>query len=192
MNKPAESSAAFSKLQLLVILLTPLVVMAASTGLYFSGWLVPDDRVNRGILLDPVLALSDFGLDAEAVNPERQWLMIQTSAACDQACRERVHTQRQIHVSLGKDEPRMQRLLLTRTPGLDDMERQYPGLRVVRQDVSAYSERLLERVPARFDDRHFIFIVDPLGNVPLYFTPENDYKDQLADLETLLELSTIG
>lgn len=182
----------YSRLQLLIILLTPLIVMGTATGLYYSGWLVPDARVNRGVLLDPVLQLSDFGLDVEVINPERQWLMVQTSTDCQQACLDRVHTQRQIHVSLGKDEPRMKRLLLTSTPGLDVLEQDYPGLAVQQHSAEDYSATLLDRVPADFGSRNFVFIVDPLGNVPLYFTPGNDYKDQLADLETLLDLSTIG
>jgi hypothetical protein len=192
MSKATGSSANYSRLQLLIILLTPLIVMASATGLYYSGWLVPDTRVNRGVLLEPVLQLADFGLDMAEVNPERQWLMVQTSVDCQQSCLERVHTQRQIHVSLGKDEPRMKRLLLTATPGLSNLEREYPGLQVQPHQPQDYSAALLERVPPDFGARDFVFIVDPLGNVPLYFTPGNDYKDQLADMETLLDLSTIG
>lgn len=192
MNNTAGSATHYSRLQLLIILLTPLIVMAAATGLYYSGWLVPDSRVNKGVLLNPVLQLTDFGLDNEVVNPDRQWLMIQTSFECAQDCLDRVHTQRQIHVSLGKDEPRMKRLLLTASAGLSGLEAEYPGLDVIRQPGDAYSTDLRARVPADFGARNFVFIVDPLGNVPLYFTPGNDYKDQLADLETLLDLSTIG
>lgn len=192
MSKATGSNPHYSRLQLLIILLTPLLVMAASTGLYFTGWMVPDERVNKGVLLDPVLQLADFGLDLESINPERQWLMIQTSADCADGCLERVQTQRQIHVSLGKDEARMKRLLLTETLGLDTLERDYPGLTVVTQRASQYSAELRSRIATDFVAQNYIFIVDPLGNVPLYFTPANDYKDQLADLETLLDLSTIG
>ncbi|WP_108126617.1 hypothetical protein [Saccharospirillum mangrovi] len=192
MSKASGSNLNYSRLQLLIILLTPLLVMAAATGLYYSGWLVPVERVNKGVLLDPVLQLSDFGLEAADVNPEHQWLMIQTSARCNAQCLDRVHTQRQIHVSLGKDEPRMKRLLLTESQGLDALEHDFPGLTVVTQQRSQYSAELLSRIPANFAEQDFIFVVDPLGNIPLYFTPANDYKDQLADLETLLDLSTIG
>lgn len=192
MSKATGSTPNYSRLQLLIILLTPLLVMAASTGLYFTGWMVPDERVNKGKLLEPVLQLSDFGLELDTINPERQWLMIQTSAECTDLCLERVQTQRQIHISLGKDEARMKRLLLTESLGLDSLERDYPGLTVITQNASQYSADLRSRITADFVAQNFIFIVDPLGNVPLYFTPANDYKDQLADMETLLDLSTIG
>lgn len=182
----------YSKIQLLVILLTPLLVMAASTGLYFSGWLTPDERVNKGILIDPVLSLSDLGLDVERVNPERQWLLVQTSAECAASCREQVYTQRQIHVALGKFQPRVRRLLLAESGAFESVTQEYPALTLVEQNASAYSEAFRSRIPVQFRERNFVFLVDPLGNVPLYFTPENNYKDQLTDIKKLLKLSTIG
>lgn len=182
----------YSKVQLLVILLTPLLVMAASTGLFFSGWLTPDERVNKGILIDPVLNISDLGLDAERVNPDRQWLLVQTSAECTAQCQEQVYTQRQIHIALGKYQPRVHRVLLAEGDDLTAISDEYPALTLVEQSAGAYSEALRNRIPVQFRQRNYVFLVDPLGNVPLYFTPENNYKDQLTDIKKLLKLSTIG
>lgn len=180
----------FNKLQMLVILLTPLLVMASSTLLYFSGWLTPDERVNKGILLSPVLQLDDLGLDLATVNPDRQWLMVQTSANCSADCEEQVYLQRQTHVALGKNEPRMKRLLLSNSTGLAPLTEQYPGLEI--HPLTAVSDTFREQVPGQFNQHNFIFIVDPLGNIPLYFTPANTFNDQLDDLKKLLKLSTIG
>mgnify|MGYP001627778072 CR=1 FL=1 len=186
----APRSNGFNKLQMLVILLTPLLVMASSTLLYFSGWLTPDERVNKGILLIPVLQLEDLGLELESVNPDRQWLMVQTSANCQTDCEQQVYLQRQTHVALGKNEPRMKRLLLSRTAGLEGLTEQYPGLEL--HPFTEVSDAFREQVPAQFSDQNYVFIVDPLGNIPLYFTPGNTFNDQLDDLKKLLKLSTIG
>ena len=186
----APRSNGFNKLQMLVILLTPLLVMASSTLLYFSGWLTPDERVNKGILLTPVLQLEDLGLELESVNPDRQWLMVQTSASCQTDCEQQVYLQRQTHVALGKNEPRMKRLLLSRTAGLEGLTEQYPGLEL--HPFTEVSDAFREQVPAQFSDQNYVFIVDPLGNIPLYFTPGNTFNDQLDDLKKLLKLSTIG
>lgn len=186
----APRSNGFNKLQMLVILLTPLLVMASSTLLYFSGWLTPDERVNKGILLTPVLQLEDLGLKLESVNPDRQWLMVQTSASCQAECEQQVYLQRQTHVALGKNEPRMKRLLLSRTTGLEGLTEQYPGLEL--HPLTDVSDAFREQVPAQFSDQNYVFIVDPLGNIPLYFAPGNTFKDQLDDLKKLLKLSTIG
>ncbi len=186
----APRSNGFNKLQMLVILLTPLLVMASSTLLYFSGWLTPDERVNKGILLAPVLQLNDLGLDIESVNPDRQWLMVQTSANCQADCEQQVYLQRQTHVALGKNEPRMKRLLLSRTAGLEGLTEQYPGLELY--PLGGVSDAFRKQVPSQFSEQNYVFIVDPLGNIPLYFTPSNTFKDQLDDLKKLLKLSTIG
>lgn len=186
----APRSNGFNKVQMLVILLTPLLVMASSTLLYFSGWLTPDERVNKGILLTPVLQLDDLGLDLETVNPDRQWMMVQTSANCSADCEQQVYLQRQTHVALGKNEPRMKRLLLSRSTGLTGLTEQYPGLEVL--PLASVSDTFREQVPAQFSEQNYVFIVDPLGNIPLYFTPENTFNDQLDDLKKLLKLSTIG
>ena len=45
----------YSRTQLLIILITPLLVLVASTALYFSGLMLPDETSNKGILLTPVL-----------------------------------------------------------------------------------------------------------------------------------------
>lgn len=186
----ARRSDGFNKLQMLVILLTPLLVMASSTLLYFSGWLTPDERVNKGILLSPVLQLDDLGLDMATVNPERQWLMVQTSARCQEECEQQVYLQRQTHVAMGKNEPRMKRLLLSRSGGLEGLTEQYPGLELHR--LGDVSDTFRQQVPAQFSEQNYVFIVDPLGNIPLYFTPGNTFHDQLDDLKKLMKLSTIG
>jgi hypothetical protein len=189
-SQTAQRSNRFNKVQMLVILLTPLLVMGASTLLYVSGWLTPDERVNKGILLTPVLQLDDLGLELEAVNPDRQWMMVQTSATCDADCEQQVYLQRQTHVALGKNEPRMKRVLLSGSDGLDSLVQQYPGLEV--HALEAVSSTFREQVPGQFSQQNYVFIVDPLGNIPLYFTPQNSFNDQLDDLKKLLKLSTIG
>lgn len=188
----SDSGSGYSKIQLLVILLTPLLVMAASTGLYFSGWLTPDERVNRGELINPVLDLKDLGLDLETINPERQWLLVQTSAQCLDECLRQVYTERQIHTALGKYQPRVRRVLLAEGGDRGTLGNDYPGLTVVEQPLSAFSDAFRNRIPSQFREENFVFLVDPLGNVPLYFTPLNNYKDQLTDIKKLLKLSTIG
>ncbi len=191
-NGAGNQSPPYNRTQLLIILLTPLLVMASATALYFSGWLVPTERVNNGELIDPVMQLSDLGLELETINPERQWLWIQTSAQCQAQCLEEVARQRQIHVALGKHEPRVRRVLLTATPDLENLSGEFPGMTVVQQAPGAFSDTFRSRIPADFGQRHFIFVADPIGNVMLYFTPANDYKEQLEDMKKLLKLSTIG
>lgn len=58
--------------------------------------------------------------------------------------------------------------------------------------MGGVSDAFRKQVPSQFSEQNYVFIVDPLGNIPLYFTPSNTFKDQLDDLKKLLKLSTIG
>ncbi|MHA7878716.1 MAG: hypothetical protein ACX931_02920 [Saccharospirillum sp.] len=191
-SSPTQKATAYSRTQMLVILLTPLLVMAASTALFFSGWLVPDTTVNRGNLVSPLLTLDDLGLDRDEINPERQWLWVQTSLRCEDSCEHQVYLQRQTHVGLGKNEGRVRRILLTTTPDQQGLAGEYPGMRVVQQPQLNLSDAFRAQIPGDSVLQHYIFVVDPLGNIPLYYTPEHDYKDIQSDMKNLLKLSTIG
>lgn len=188
----ATKASPYGRAQMLVILLTPLLVMAASTALFFSGWMTPDATVNKGVLVEPLLTLDDLGLDRDRINPERQWLWIQTSLHCEDSCAHQVFLQRQTHIGMGKHESRIRRILLTTTPNQQGLVSQYPGMRVVRQPELNLSDAFRDQIPGDSVLKHFIFVVDPLGNIPLYYTPEHDYKDIQNDMKNLLKLSTIG
>lgn len=191
-----SSAATSNRTQLLIILLTPLLVMASATLLYFSGWLTPNASSNHGYLLSPVLSVTDLGLPAvpepSELNQNRQWQVIQFSPNCDEVCLEKLYQQRQIHIALGKDQTRIDRLIITQSD-LSDISQDYPGLSVVSGgSMSDLSAALVSRITPEVLAEHPVFVADPFGNVMLYFTSEHDYKEQLDDLDQLLKLSTIG
>lgn len=192
MSQPSSSAAPYSRVQLLVILLTPIIVVVSSTLLYFSGILMPDERSNNGILLTPVLSVTDFGLPEVEITQDRQWQVIQFSPNCSEACLEKAIEQRQIHISLGKRQPRLQRVLLTETDVTAALGEEFPLLKVDQLNTGALSSALLSRIPADVLADNPIFIADPFGNVMLYFTREHDYRAQISDIKKLLNLSTIG
>ncbi|MFQ3261912.1 hypothetical protein [Reinekea sp.] len=182
----------YNKTQLLVILLTPLIVMAVSSWLYFSGVLIPDGQTNKGVLLSPVLSVTDFGYPEPVITDERKWTMLQVSSDCKESCEEQVYVQRQIHIALGKLESRIERVLLTQDADITGLKQNYPRLTVNTTKESPLSKQLLDRVSAEDLAKNPVFIADPFGNVMLYFTNEHDYKAQISDIKKLLKLSTIG
>ena len=194
MTQPAatHSPVKYSRAQLLIILLTPILVMVSSTLLYFSGWLLPDERSNNGILLSPVLSVTDLGLPAIEITQDRHWQLIQFSPTCTQACFDKMYEQRQMHIALGKLQPRIQRVIISQSDLSDKLRSDYPNLTAVSFDASALSDALKARIPATSLTGNPIFVADPFGNIMLYFTDEHDYKAQIQDLKKLLKLSTIG
>jgi len=182
----------YSRTQLLIILLTPLLVLLASTALYFSGLLLPDETSNKGVLLTPVLSVTDLGFPEVVIGTERHWTLIQLSPVCAERCGQRLYEQRQMHIALGKLESRIERVLLTESSLGQDQAADYPRLQVRNLAASALSPAVLSRIPAADLADDIVFVADPFGNIMLYFTRAHDYRAQISDLKKLLKLSTIG
>lgn len=192
MSQPSTPTAPYSRVQLLVILLTPILVVVSSSLLYFSGILMPDERSNNGVLLTPVLSVTDFGLPEVEITQDRQWQLIQYSPNCDQICLDKATEQRQIHIALGKRQPRIQRVLLTETDVTEALSSEFPQLEVDQLNMGAMSSAVVSRIPAEVLADNPVFVADPFGNIMLYFTRDHDYKAQISDIKKLLNLSTIG
>lgn len=185
-QQPAPTG--YSRLQLLIILLTPVLVVLGSSALYFSGWLIPTERSNQGYLLTPVLSVTDFGLPEIEITQDRQWQLLQWSPSCDEGCTQQLYLQRQLNVALGKNQDRVSRVLLTSDVS-DSVNQEYPLLKT--ETGATLSATVLDRIPAEHLANHPVFVVDPFGNIMLYFT-EQTFQQRLKDLKRLLKNSTIG
>lgn len=168
----------YKAIQLWVVLLTPLLVILASTGLYYSGWLHPETTTNKGELIMPPLDIAELGVE----DLERSWWMVTVSQnGCDSHCEEMLYWVQQVHIRLGRESPRVSRLLLTPEPVSLNNE-VYPGLQKRQGDLQALP----------MDEDLQLFIVDPNGNVMMKFDSDNPYEDVLDDMNKLLSRSTIG
>lgn len=163
--------------QLYVVLLTPILVILASTGLYFSGWVKGDDTVNQGVLIQPPIDISALALEKD---DRRWWLVTSSLEGCSVACEEQLFWVQQVHIALGKESPRVRRHLLTdQAVTLVD---EYPGLVQSVGNPAA----LNQAEPVQ------LFIIDPLGNVVMTFNADHRYEQVLKDMKTLLKRSSIG
>lgn len=211
-----------NKAKLTFLLLIAIVPIGSATW-YFSsqeyqGLLA---TTNKGTLINPVLDVATLDLRNGAgeaaylpfdelvanVSPEdyeaRPWQLLYLGAPeCDDTCVERLYFLRQLHVRLGREFERVQRVYVQASdaPGplpaamAAFMAAEQPDMKVVYAGASALRNRLQGTVPAGIDPltQHYIYVVDPLGNVMLYFTPENTPEEILSDLDTLLDSSSLG
>lgn len=176
---------------------------------------------NKGELVIPVLDVTTLDLRngagepaylpfeelVEGVAPEdyepRPWQLLYLGAPeCDDSCAERLYFLRQLHVRLGREFDRVQRVYVQASDAQGAlpaataafMAEQQPDMRVVYGRASQLRAVLGATVPAGVDPvaAHYIYVVDPLGNVMMLFTPENKPEDILSDLDTLLDNSSLG
>lgn len=176
---------------------------------------------SKGQLISPVLDVSVLQLTDDSgapayktfeelttnVSPEeyepRPWQLLYIgSASCDATCQERLYFLRQVHVRLGSESPRVQRAYVLPGPQsatvdaatLDYLTKEQQDMRVLHAD-SALLQQVLgaEAQPGQQPlNEHYIYVMDPVGNIMLYFTPENDAEQILDDLDQLLDHSSLG
>lgn len=182
------------RLQFLLIAAVFLGPLAVAAWIYYSGpALVPEGRTNTGALLEPFVRLADELPDSplHAVG-ERKWILLYANAGeCDEACAYSLYTLRQSRRMLGEDMDRLVRVFLhgDTPPDTLFLAGEHEGLVTLRD--TALDALLNSKRPAELDDLGF-FLIDPLGNLVMYFEPDVDPAVMVGDIEHLLELSRIG
>ena len=160
---------------------------------YFDNSLAPESATNKGDLLLPITNLNDELGQSDILNTDiSQWLMVYPNTAnCDRTCDDALLRLRQSRLMLGKDMRRIERVFLhgDSAPDTVALEQQHPGLiTMYDKDLSLLlqGKRPTESLPGG------IFLIDPLGNLVMYFPPNLDPKEMVGDIKHLLKLSHIG
>lgn len=185
----------------------------ASYALYF--WVRPDGRTNYGELIEPQrdlppgLLTSLGGGTAEWTQWRGRWILLTTAPGeCPADCIQRLYVMRQVRLTTGKDQDRIERVwLLTNDHAPDPaLIAQHSGLQVVRSQSVGVDPRLIDSFPPAVDQRPVaaqsgsgqesnsghIFVVDPLGHVMMRFPLDVDPNRMKKDIARLLRASRVG
>jgi hypothetical protein len=191
MNNTPQRKGRIQFLLIAAIFLGPLAIAA---WMYFSqSSLIPEGRTNHGTLLQPIVrladALPDSGLHAVS---EGRWLLLYANrGACDDSCEYSLYTLRQSRLMLGKEMDRLVRVFLhgDTPPDTVLLAEQHEGLATLQDD--RLGELLDGKRPAGLAPGGY-FLVDPLGNLVMYFSPDTDPGAMVEDMKRLLKQSRIG
>ena len=149
------------------------------------GQLIPPTRVADLIAHNP------DGTEFRLASLSGKWIfVIVDSGACDQYCRQKLYTIRQVRLTQGKEMDRIERAWL-----IDDDQPPAPELALEYEGthrVDARGSPLLAHLPAETSVHDHIYIVDPLGNVMLRYPRDADPSRVKKDLTKLLQISRIG
>lgn len=191
MTKKKGSTA---RLQLLLIALVFLGPLLLATWLYFGGSAFqPEGRTNHGRLLQPLVNTRD-ALPESPVHEhnEGHWLLIyRNDAVCDAGCEFALYTIRQSRRMLGKEMDRLVRVFLhgESAPDLAYLAEEHAGL--VTLSDGDFSTLLNNKRPPGLSAGGF-YLVDPLGNLVMYFPPDIEPSAMVEDIKRLLKFSSIG
>ncbi len=190
MTKQNQTWARVQMLFIALVFLGPLVVAAV---MYYGGAFTPAGRTNHGALLQPIVNVAEtLPQSSTLIAIDGRWALVFIhSGDCGAPCRDRLYALRQLRRMLGKDMDRLERVFLHSDNSLDTvfLENEHAGL-IARRDDSLV-ELLNNKKPATKADGGF-FLIDPLGNLVMYFEPSIDPGDTIEDIHRLLKLSRIG
>jgi cytochrome oxidase Cu insertion factor (SCO1/SenC/PrrC family) len=177
--------------------------LALSFYLYYGRDWHPGGRVNSGELIEParplpLLSLPLLSVDPGHTNPQflkGKWTFLYVQRGrCDDECRTHLYDTRQVRLALDRDMNRVQRVFIGEGDCCDlkELRAAHPDLVAVRAGPA--DESLLALLPMREGaaNSHRVYLIDPLGNLMMFYAADAKPKGMLEDMKRLLRLSSIG
>jgi cytochrome oxidase Cu insertion factor (SCO1/SenC/PrrC family) len=178
-----------------LLLVGVFMVPVVAAYLAYAGWR-PAGHTNYGDLLavTPLQQTQGATQDGVPFDLEKlrgKWVMVHVGpAGCDAACEQQLYLMRQIRITQGKEQSRIERLWVLTDAGTPSatLLQAHSGLYAWRPSAAAFAAQF----PAANDQTGHIYLIDPLGNLMLRFPAEPDPKRMMKDLKLLLKASQIG
>ncbi len=157
----------------------------------FVGWVLffyyPSfsfKTTNYGTLVRPALHTERLAVSAA----DQKWQIVYAPAACNKETDDRMHTLHNLRVALGKDQERvLLTLLIDKT--CPQEQHDFRKLIVTDADKSDLQKQLDTAKIAALDK---IYLVDPIGNLFMYYAGDVNAMHILKDVKKVLEVSQIG
>ena len=179
---------------LLIIFALPFIV-----SYYFLKTQTTNEKLettNYGTFIEPLVQIQQFNLklfDNTLLNSDGlkdKWSLIYiTNSHCLETCSSDIHLLRQVHIALGKDINRVQRIFLT-TYNEDisffkNLTIEYPELLFSNASLNPLYE-MLSQISKKGNQ---IYLIDPGGNAILSYESNFNGGKLLKDLKKLLKFS---
>ena len=189
-----------------------ILVIAVFVASPITAWLVytgvidykhePGQGNNYGKLVHPARPLDNFELaDEKGGRADKKlfdglWTLLEIAdTTCTDNCRKNIYKMRQVRLALGKDAPRVQRMILASTPdNLTTIMSDNPGTLLF--SIIEATTPLLRKFPDYIEGdissvSGRIYIIDPLGNLMMMYPDDADPSKLLKDVRKLLKATWI-
>jgi hypothetical protein len=162
--------------------------------------ILPQSRTNRGILVQPPLAMKWPAAQSEALGG-RWVLAVPLPARCNDRCERRLAGLRQLHLALGRQQAHVRIFLIaqyTDVPPDFDVPQEnsrllaiYPYFDIAPDRDSEFSGPLMKARSRALvtgpDSADGIYLIDPQGRIMMYYHQDTDPNDIKSDVEHLLK-----
>ena len=196
------------KIMVLMIVLVFSAPLILSWGLLKLAGSDSDSKsTSNGFLIEPPRPIEDRDLFEPNSNQifdrlHGKWTLVAITGAgpCGDECEEALYKMRQIRLAMGEHAPRVQRLLVTSAGGpvllSDEQLSNYRGQLVLEMDGNEGGAQFLEYFKLAekesLESTKRLYLIDPLGNLMMMYSPEVDPRGIISDLKHLLRYSRIG
>ncbi|MEC8996471.1 MAG: hypothetical protein VYA22_02415 [Pseudomonadota bacterium] len=151
---------------------------------------------NYGTFIEPFVSIKQFNIKLfnnqilEKSNLKNKWSLIYvTNTQCLEECSNNIYLLRQVHIALGKDIYRVQRIFLTNyneeITFFDNLAKKYPRL-LFSNVTPNYLHEILFKISKKENQ---IYLIDPGGNVILSYESNFEGRKLMKDLKKLLKFS---
>ena len=193
---PEAPAPARGRLGMIALWGIPLILMAAAWLVYTTGVGLPSGTSNRGLLVQPAVAL------AELLPPQEErhrWtLLIRGGRECNVQCQEHLYITRQAHIALGRQGWKVRRVYLHEGTAAPEelvafFAREHPQMAVHPIVPGVFSGRLMKAAePPKLNNLDAFYLVDPQGFLMMAYDIRHGGGDLLKDLQFLLRLGGGG
>ncbi len=196
-EKPVDKRISWPLLMMLALSLGPLILAVY----FFQNPENLSGRTNYGHLIQPSVPVERSrlsGFDAfskQNIGELRgRWVLVHivTSSGCKRVCMDSLHKTKQVRLMLNKDLMRVRRLALI--AALDnDAEKSWDGhdyllrSKLTEQLIDIARNAVGEPIP-----EGVVFLMDPIGNIMMWYEPGFDPYGMKKDLKKLLYVSRVG
>ncbi|MBM3350466.1 MAG: hypothetical protein FJY53_01490 [Betaproteobacteria bacterium] len=183
-------------LSMSIFFIAPIVAVIA---MYKLDWRPKGESIGELVAPAKLLTMhyAYMSSDGSLVKPDvwkDKWSMVYIAGNCDEKCHDKLHYMRQLHTSLYKEIPRMQRVFITTAHDVASIKQDYPDMLIINQpgtEISTLSDQFnLNDASAMQANR--VYLVDPLGHLMMNYAPDTDPALIRKDVIRLMKYSWAG
>jgi hypothetical protein len=140
---------------------------------------------NLGTLVRPAVVENDLAIATPA---DQKWQIVYAPRVCDDAASKKMFVLHQLHTALGKDQDRVSMTLLL-NGNCEMPAHDFRKLKFTPEQIW-HLENVLSNTSLATADQ--IYLLDPLGNLFMYYSGDVNPMHVLKDIKKVLEVSQIG
>ena len=178
-----------TRLYLLLIILSFAGPLMLATFMYkYSDFIPVAGPKSNGNLITPVVTISqeeDFG----NILSNKKWtfMYVYEDDACDLICEATLYMMQQVRESVGRERSRIKNILIVNNNfNNEDNEKiikKYNKIELLNILKNNFFDKL---------EKNHLYIVDPLGNIFIYYDKDFSAKGLKKDIKKMLRISRIG